>query len=414
MNEKWRELHEILKKEVVPALGCTGPTAVSYVAAEAATAVGGTPIKVEVKVDRHIGTKNSDVGIPGTTVVGLKMAAALGALAGDAAAGLEVLHNVTPEDEKRALEFAKSGNVTIDVDLETDILGLFMDCTVTTDKGVGRAVVVKTHTGLVYREANGVVQVNKPYDRRASMNETHDAMAHYGVKDFYEFATGIPLEEIAFLKEAVTMNKTIAQTIFDGTAKGAGFAVSMMKRADNNMIRKAKALTSAGSEARMEGFSLPLISMAEDLNASEEQLLRALAMSFLMTICVKNRIGRVSSMCACVTAASQGVAAGASMLLGGDLACIDRAINNTVVNIFGVVCDGARLACALKLSSAIGIAIECAMMAKDDVMTPADQGIVGSDADDTLNFMGDFAQHGMAGSDLALCKALYKKNEGKE
>ena len=98
MNEKWRELHEILKKEVVPALGCTGPTAVSYVAAEAATAVGGTPIKVEVKVDRHIGTKNSDVGIPGTTVVGLKMAAALGALAGDAAAGLEVLHNVTPED----------------------------------------------------------------------------------------------------------------------------------------------------------------------------------------------------------------------------------------------------------------------------------------------------------------------------
>ena len=205
----------------------------------------------------------------------------------------------------------------------------------------------------------------------------------------------------------------------------------MMKRADNNMIRKAKALTSAGSEARMEGFSLPvmscatsgnvgltaslpLISMAEDLNASEEQLLRALAMSFLMTICVKNRIGRVSSMCACVTAASQGVAAGASMLLGGDLACIDRAINNTVVNIFGVVCDGARLACALKLSSAIGIAIECAMMAKDGVMTPADQGIVGSDADDTLNFMGDFAQHGMAGSDLALCKALYKKNEGKE
>lgn len=431
MNEKWRELHEILKKEVVPALGCTGPTAVSYVAAEAATAVGGTPIKVEVKVDRHIGTKNSDVGIPGTTVVGLKMAAALGALAGDAAAGLEVLHNVTPEDEKRALEFAKSGNVIIDVDLETDILGLFMDCTVTTDKGVGRAVVVKTHTGLVYREANGVVQVDKPYDRRASMNETHDAMAHYGVKDFYEFATEIPLEEIAFLKEAVTMNKTIAQTIFDGTAKGAGFAVSMMKRADNNMIRKAKALTSAGAEARMEGFSLPvmscatsgnvgltaslpLISMAEDLNASEEQLLRALAMSFLMTICVKNRIGRVSSMCACVTAASQGVAAGASMLLGGDLACIDRAINNTVVNIFGVVCDGARLACALKLSSAIGIAIECAMMAKDDVMTPADQGIVGSDADDTLNFMGDFAQHGMAGSDLALCKALYKKNEGKE
>lgn len=426
MNAKLSELHAILKKEVTPALGCTGPTAVSYAAAEAAAAVGGKPIKVEIKVDRHIGTKNSDVGIPGTTVVGLEMAAALGALAGDAAAGLEVLHNVTPESEKEALAFARSGSVIVDVDLETDILGLFMDCTVTTDQGVGRAVVVKTHTGLVYREANGKVQVDIPYDRRASMDEGRDPMAHYKLADFYAYATEMPLEELLFLREAVSMNREIAQTVFDGRAKGAGFAASMMARAENSMIRKAKALTAAGSEARMEGFSLPvmscatsgnvgltaslpLISMAEDLAAGEEALLRALAMSFLTTICVKNRIGRVSSMCACVTAASQGIAAGASMLLGGDLACIGRAINNTVVNIFGVVCDGARLACALKLASAAGIAIECALMAKDGVMTPADQGIVAADADASLDFMGDFAQHGMAGSDLALCKALYKK-----
>lgn len=426
MNAKLSELHAILKKEVTPALGCTGPTAVSYAAAEAAAAVGGKPIKVEIKVDRHIGTKNSDVGIPGTTVVGLEMAAALGALAGDAAAGLEVLHNVTPESEKEALAFVRSGSVIVDVDLETDILGLFMDCTVTTDQGVGRAVVVKTHTGLVYREANGEVQVDIPYDRRASMDEGRDPMAHYKLADFYAYATEMPLEELLFLREAVSMNREIAQTVFDGRAKGAGFAASMMARAENSMIRKAKALTAAGSEARMEGFSLPvmscatsgnvgltaslpLISMAEDLDAGEEALLRALAMSFLTTICVKNRIGRVSSMCACVTAASQGIAAGASMLLGGDLACIGRAINNTVVNIFGVVCDGARLACALKLASAAGIAIECALMAKDGVMTPADQGIVAADADASLDFMGDFAQHGMAGSDLALCKALYKK-----
>ncbi len=426
MSESLNVLHRILKKEVTPALGCTGPTAVSYVAAEAAAAVGGKPQKIVVKVDRHIGTKNSDVGIPGTPVVGLKMAAALGALAGDAAAGLEVLHNVTPESEREALAFSQSGNVTVDVDLETDILGLFMDCTVTTDKGVGRAVVVKTHTNLVYREANGQVQVNIPYDRRASMSEAHDEMASFRIADFYRYATEMPLEELLFLREAVTMNKTLAKTIFDRKAKGAGFALSMMGRADGNLIRKAKALTAAGSEARMEGFSLPamscatsgnvgltaslpLISMAEDLGSSEEQLLRALALSFLTTICVKNRIGRVSSMCACVTAASQGIAAGASLLLGGDLDCINRAVNNTVVNIFGVVCDGARLACALKLSSAAGVAIECAMMAKDGVMTPANEGIVAGNADQTLDFMGDFAQHGMAGSDLALCKALYKK-----
>ncbi|KAF5063325.1 hypothetical protein DSECCO2_295840 [anaerobic digester metagenome] len=432
MGMHQKELLAILQKEVVPALGCTGPTAVSYVAAEAATAVGGTPIKVEVKVDRHIGTKNSDVGIPGTSVVGLPMAAALGALAGDAAAGLNVLHNVTPADEKTALAFSKSGAVIVEPDLETEILGLFMDCTVTTDKGVGRAVVVKTHTNLVYREANGQVQVDIPYDRIASMNETHDAMAHYKLADFYDFATQIPLENIQFLSQAVDMNKALAAASLSGKAKGAGFGLSMMKRCEKgDVIRKAKALTAAGAETRMVGYSLPamscatsgnvgitaslpLISLAEDLGASEEALLRALALSFLMTICVKNRIGRVSSMCACVTAASQGIAAGAALLLGGDLACVDSAINNTLVNIFGVVCDGARVACALKLSSAAGIALECAMMAKDGAVTPANEGVVGKNADDSLNFMGDFAQHGLAGSDLALCRALYQKQQAQE
>jgi L-cysteine desulfidase len=423
---KYEELYRILKKEVTPALGCTGPTAASYIAAEAAEAIGGKPLKVELKVDRHIGTKSGDVGIPGTSVLGLRMAAALGALAGDASAGLNVLHKVTPEDEKEALAFSRSGNVTVEVDLETETIGLYMECIVTTDKGVGKAVVVKTHTNLVYREANGEVQVNIPYDRIASMNETKDPMAHYKVEDFYEFATKAPLEELQFLQEAIDMNKTLADSIFDGKAQGAGFALSMMKRSEGNMIRKAKAYTAAGSEARMSGYqlpamscatsgnvgitaSLPLISLAEDLGSSKEELLRALAMSFLMTICVKNRIGRVSSMCACVVAASQGIAAGASMLLGGNMETINRASNNTVVNIFGVVCDGARAACALKLASAAGIAIECAMMAKDGVMTPANEGVVGNDADDTLNFMGRFAQQGMRGSDLELCKALYQK-----
>ena len=101
------------------------------------------------------------------------------------------------------------------------------------------------------------------------------------------------------------------------------------------------------------------------------------------------------------------------MLLGGGLDCINRAVNNTVVNIFGVVCDGARLACALKLSSAAGVALERAMMARDGVMTPANEGVVAENADGTLDFMGDFAQHGMAGSDLALCKALYQKQNGR-
>ena len=157
--------------------------------------------------------------------------------------------------------------------------------------------------------------------------------------------------------------------------------------------------------------SLPLISLADDLGVSEEQLLRALAMSFLTTICVNNRIGRVSSMCACVVAASQGIAAGACMLMGGDLDAINRAANTTAINVFGVVCDGARLACAMKLASEAGTAIESAQIAMDGCQTPPGQGVCGIDADDTINFMGSFAQNGMKDSDLELCKALHAKRE---
>lgn len=427
-KERFEELLKVLKKEISPALGCTGPTAIAYVAAEAAAAIGGTPRRVHLKVDRHIGTKNSDVGIPNTAYVGNEIAAALGAIAGDAAAGLNVLHRVSPEAEEAAKQLVLDGKVIVEPDLETEVLGLFMDCTVETDKGAGRAVVVKTHTNLVYREANDQVQVDIPYDRVASMNETHDPMAAYGIGDFYDFATSVPFDDILFLREAITMNRELAQTIFTGEAKGAGFALSMRKRSEGDPIRKAKALTAAGSEARMVGLSkpamscatsgnvgitasLPLISLAEDLNTPEELLLRALAMSFLVTICVKNRIGRVSSMCACVTAASQGIAAGVCLLRGGDLAAVNRAINTTLVNVFGVVCDGARLACAIRLASAAGIAMECAEIALDGCETPPCEGVCGESADDSLNFMGSFAQNGMKDSDMALCKALYEKRQ---
>ena len=114
-------------------------------------------------------------------------------------------------------------------------------------------------------------------------------------------------------------------------------------------------------------------------------------------------------MCACVTAASQGIAAGTCILLGGDLAAVNRAVNTTIVNVFGVVCDGARLACAMKLASAAGTAIECAYIAMDGYETPPSQGVCGEDADATIDFMGEFAQKGMKGSDLALCRSLYDK-----
>ena len=428
MNVKFEELLDILKEEVKPALGCTGPTVFSYVAAEARDAVGGTPKKIIIKADKDKCAKEDDVGIPGTQYRGVKIAAALGAFGGDHKAKLEVLNSVTPEDEKRAYDFSLSDNIIVEPDWSTNVVGVYIDITVETENGIGRAVVVQKHTNLVYKEANGKAIVNKSFDRLASINETADPITNYLISDLYEFVTQIPVEELYFLRESVEMNSELAQAALNDKT-GIGLASSMMKRENGNFLGRAKAMTAAGSEARMAGYnlpamacatsgnvgitaSLPLISMAEDLGKTEEDLLRALALSFLMTVMCKNLIGRQSAMCACMVGASQGIAAGAVLLFGGGVKEIEMSINNTIVNVFGVVCDGARMACAVKLSSAIGMAIEGAMPAMDGVAVPADEGVCGKTADDSLKFMGNFARNGMGETDMMLCKSLYAKHHG--
>jgi len=412
-----------LKKEVQPALGCTGPTVFSYVAAEARDAVGGTPRKITIRADKDKCAKENDVGIPGTQVLGVKMAAALGAFAGDPTKKLEVLDSVTPETERLSYEFSVSGNVIVEPDWETPIVGIYVDVTVETDKGIGRAIVVKTHTNLVYKSANGKAIIDLPFDRRGSIiEENDDFMASCKIIDLYNFAVQVPLEEILFLRETVDMNQKLAEVALKGEL-GKTFALSMLSRGKNDMVTRAKALTAAAAETRMVGYnlpamscatsgnvgitaSLPIISIAESLGKTEEELLRGLAFSYLLTILGKNRIGRQSAMCACMVTASFAVAGASAMMFGGKPEQIDMAINNMIVNVFGVVCDGARRACALKLSSAVGIALEGALLAMDGISVDSNEGVCRKTADQTIDFMGRHAKNGMLESDLYLCKSM--------
>jgi len=412
-----------LKEEVQPALGCTGPTVFSYVAAEARDAVGGTPLKIIIRADKDKCAKENDVGIPGTQVLGVKMAAALGAFAGDPKKKLEVLDSVTPEMERLAYEFSVSDNIIVEPDWETPIVGIYVDITVETDRGTGRAIVVKTHTNLVYKSANGKAIIDQPFDRLSSiLDENNDFMAGCKIRDMYDFAIQVPLDELLFLRDTIVMNRTLADAALNGEL-GKTFALSMLARGKDDMVVRAKALTAAAAEARMLGYnlpamscatsgnvgitaSLPLISIAESLGKTEEELLRALAFSYLLTIMGKNRIGRQSAMCACMVTASFAVAGAAAMLFGGNPEQIDMAINNTIVNVFGVVCDGARRACALKLSSATGIALEGAMLAMDGIAVENNEGVCRATADRSVDFMGRHAKNGMLESDLFLCKSM--------
>ena len=301
MNENQKQLLKILQEEVQPALGCTGPTVFSYVAAEARDAVGGTPKKIIIRGDKDKCAKENDVGIPGTNALGVKMGAALGAFAGDPAAKLEVLHSVTPELERAAYEFTASGNVILEPDWDTPLIGIYVDITVETDRGVGRAIVIKNHVNLVYKSANGKAIISRPFDRTASIaEESNDFIAGCKIRDMYDFAVNTPIEYLLFLRDAVTMNKKLAEAALNGEL-GKTFASSMLKRDGSGMINRAKALTAAAAEARMVGYnlpamacatsgnvgitaSLPISSLAETMGKSEEEALRALAFSFLLTI----------------------------------------------------------------------------------------------------------------------------------
>lgn len=424
-SEQFRRLNDLLKEDVLPAFGCTGPVAVAYVAAEARSAVGGTPQKIVIRADKDICAKNDDVGIPGTMVKGLKMAASMGACAGDPAAKLEVLKNITPGQEAQARAFSEQGDVQIIPDWDTDILGIYIAAEVTTENGVGKATVAKRHHNVVYKEANGKVLIDQRFDRRAGLDESQDPIHEYSFRDFYEYATEIEIEELYWLREALHINKDLTDMAISGKT-GIGLGKTLLENSGGDFVRRAKAMAAAGSEARMGGLDMPamscatsgnagitgavtLLSLAQDLHKSEDELLRALALCYFVTCFGKNRIGRHSAMCACAVVASCGVAAGTVLLLGGGLDEVMNAVNNTVLNVFGVVCDGARYGCALKLSSAAGIAMEGAMLAVKGVCTPPDEGVTCKNGERTIDFMGKFAKNGMKDTDLYLCKALFEK-----
>jgi L-cysteine desulfidase len=266
------------------------------------------------------------------------------------------------------------------VEIKWDLKGveLYNEAFVETDRGVGHAIVRKTHTNVVLIEANGAKIFETAGDRQTGrIDYSSDDIRQYRIKDFYEFARTEPIEHLSCCRDAIRLNRALAEAGLEpGVGSGFGHAFQKMP---GSFVLKAKALTAAASDARMAGLSLPAMScatsgnvgitaslplavVAEEFGKSEEELTRALALSFLTVVYLKSHIGRLSAICACSIAASLGVAAGAAYLMGGQLREIEMAIDSVIGSIGGILCDGAKYGCALKLSHAIGVAIESAML----------------------------------------------------
>lgn len=413
----------LLKQEIVPALGCTEPIAVALAVARATEELGDRPERIALHVSRNILKNAMNVGIPGTGMKGLEIAAALAAVAGHSAYGLEVLRDETPDDVLQAKELRSRVSVYLsDVDKP-----LYIKACVSRGNDTAECVIEDSHTGITSVSHNSV---SRPIEVVA---EQHESAAPtitpaLDLESIYEFATQAPIDKLAFLKRGMDMNLRVAREGLEGDY-GMNVGRKLYEEspaADSDYADYAVALAAAAADARMGGCTLPVMStagsgnqglaatlpciaVAERLGASDEVLLRAEAISHLITIHIKSHIGKLSALCGCAIAASVGSSCGITYLLGGGLAEICFAVQNMIADISGLICDGAKAGCALKLATGVGAAVQCARLAIAGSRADSHDGIVTEDVERSIANLGELGARGMMTADKVILEMMMCK-----
>ena len=396
----------LIHKEVVPAIGCTEPMAVALCTARATEQLGCKPEKIEALLSANILKNAMGVGIPGTGMTGLPIAIALGALIGKSAYQLEVLRDLTPD----ALEAGKQyiDQDRIDIRLKKGISEkLYIEMIVTAGEKQATAVVAKGHTNFVWVE-NGrmdeaTLQRILPAGGTAEVADSDDIALN--LKLVYDYATTAPLDEIRFILETRDYNMKAAREALKGN-----YGHNLGKSIDRPLAKgilgdsiysRIIARTAAACDARMGGAMIPVMSnsgsgnqgicatnpvcvYAEENENTEEELIRGLMLSHLTAIYIKQSLGKLSALCGCVVA-STGSSVGITYLMGGDYARCCAAVKNMVANLTGMICDGAKPSCSLKLTSGVSTAILSALLAMEGKCVTSQEGIVDDDIDRSIH-----------------------------
>ena len=405
----------LIKQEVIPAIGCTEPIAVALCVAKATEILGCKPHRIEAHLSANILKNAMGVGIPGTGMIGLPIAIALGALIGKSEYGLEVLKECTPD----AVEAGKRmiADEAISIKLKEDITEkLYIEITAfaasscaasaaTTTSSCTQsatAIIAGGHTNFIYLSHNGEVLLDAPLKSTAEQNGNKTALT---LKKVYDFATTAPLKEIEFILEAQRLNKAAAETSFKGryghqlgrTLKESTREMSIL---GNNTFSKILSYTTAACDARMAGVMVPVMSnsgsgnqgitatlpitiYAEENNKSKEELIRALTLSHLTVIYIKQSLGRLSALCGCVVAAT-GSSCGITYLMGGGYNQISFAVQNMIATLTGMVCDGAKPSCSLKIASGVSTSLLSAILAMEEKCVSSVEGIIDNDVDKSI------------------------------
>ena len=415
----------LIRSETAPAMGCTEPAAGALCAAAAAAQLGCAPESLAVEVSSYIFKNAMNVGIPGTGETGLDIACAMGALCPKPELGLSVLGEFDPGRLPEARRLARNTRISV----AEGVPKVYIRAVAHGGGSYGEAVIRDTHTGIVYLGRDGVPSMEKDM-APSSAPESGGEGAQLDIPGIWQFGQEVPLEALYFLRELVQVNCAMAEEGLShpyglqvGRQMHSGTAAGLIAEDTANF---AAAYTAAAADARMSGCeqavmsvagsgnqgltaTLPVIAVARKSGKPEEVMLRALAISILTTIHAKEYIGRLSVLCGCGVASSIGVTAGVVYMLGGTLEQAEMGIRTMTADISGIVCDGAKPGCALKIATSVGAAMRAASFALSGIGASAHDGIVAGDVEETLRNLGELGADGMAGANQVILDMLLHK-----
>ena len=423
INAILRLIHE----QVVPAVGCTEPMAVALCVARAKEILGRCPDRISVLLSGNMLKNAMGVGIPGTGMVGLPIAVALGAVIGKSEYGLEVIKDLTPDSLEASKEYLRTHDITIGLK-EGKCDKLYVEVLCTDGDDTATAVISESHTHFVLEERNGRVILD---DRKEPTSQSAHTGIRLNLRTVYEFATTTPLEELRFILSTRDYNMRAARESLKGNY-GHCLGKTMDRPLShgifgNTMFSHILSKTASACDARMGGALIPVMSnsgsgnqgicatnpvavYAQENENTEEELIRALTLSHLTAIYIKQRLGVLSALCGCVVA-SIGSSCGITYLMGGDYVQVCHAVKNMIANLTGMICDGAKPSCSLKICSGVSTAVLSAVLAHEGKYVSSAEGIIDEDVDLSISNLTSIGKEAMDVTDKMVLDIMSHKHK---
>lgn len=423
-----QKIIRILEQELVVALGCTEPVAIALASATAKKYLIDPVQELQVKVSGNILKNAKAVGIPGMKSTGIDFSAAIGFVSGNPDKKLEVLEKLTVLDENKALQLIEKG--MIKVSLAESPKKLYIEIIAKSENENVKVVIADNHSNITLIEVNGKAIFLGGCEHIGILSD-QDSLAGLTITEIFDFIKNVNVDHLQLVKKSIELNKAIG---LEGLEKSYGLSVGKTIQENiakgylsDDLATRAMSLAAAGSDARMGGstlpvmantgsgnqgiaVTLPVVAVAEKLDVDQDTMIRAVALSHLLTIHIKSKFGRLSALCG-VTAAGMGASGAIAFLLGGGQDEVEAAVQNTIGNVTGMICDGAKAGCAMKVSTCSNVAVQSALLAMNNKKIQSTDGFIHNNVEKSIESFCKLGNQGTLQTDQLILELMLEEKE---